>query len=119
MTIYYQLFHSPPAHGSLKFVSLLGCDITLFFVFFLFFLFCGLTGHSQLLGVTFYPFVILLGCDIGCDIRVDSNMGGSWLLKDVNQHWWVSQFLESQVHFMTVNLGKHCHQQLISLGRPC
>ena len=40
-------------------------------------------------------------------IQVDSNMGGSWLLKDVNQHWWVSQFLESQVHFMTVNLGKH------------
>ena len=52
-------------------------------------------------------------------MQVDSNMGGSRLLKDVNQHWWVSQFLESQVHFMTLNLGKHCHQQLISLGRPC
>ena len=48
-------FHSPPAHGSLKLVSLLGCDITLFFIIILW------PDRPQSTSVvTFYHFVILL-----------------------------------------------------------
>ena len=66
MTIYSRLFHSPPTPGSLKLVSLLGCDITLFFIIILW------PDRPQSTSVvTFYHFVILLGCDItllGCGI---------------------------------------------------
>ena len=66
MTIYSRLFHSPPTPGSLKLVSLLGCDITLFFIIILW-----PDRPQSTLVVTFYHFVILLGCDItllGCGI---------------------------------------------------
>ena len=69
MTIYSRLFHSPAAHGSPKLVSLLGYDIT-FFLFYYFFILWPDRPQSTS-GVTFNPFVILLGCDItllACDI---------------------------------------------------
>ena len=54
MTIYSRLFHSPAAHGSPKLT---------FFLFYYFFILWPDRPQSTS-GVTFNPFVILLGCDI-------------------------------------------------------